>query len=134
MSGGLSGAETAVEVLAVLQLAIIGVSHVVQPQAWVRFFLLLRGKGHAGVFVVAFMSLWFGSIVVAFHSVWSGVPVVLTLIGWAQVMKALIYFAWPAFGLRRMAMLSEERAWTLQAGGVLLVAVGALLAYDLVVA
>jgi len=134
MNGAPPGAETAVAVLAIIQLVIIGVSHIVQPRAWVQFFLLLRGKGHAGVFVVAFMSLWFGSIIVAFHNVWSGVPVILTLIGWAQVLKALIYFAFPAFALRRLALLSEERGWMLAVGGVVLVAVGALLAYDLLAA
>lgn len=80
--------ERAVQLLAVIHLLTIGLSHVLAPRAWADFFVGLRERGQAGVFVVAFMSLWFGSIVVAFHPVWSGIPVVLTLLGWAQVLKA----------------------------------------------
>ena len=126
--------ERAVTVFAVVHFMIIGVSHIAQPRTWVQFFAVLREKGQAGVFVVAFLSLWFGSIIVAFHNVWSGIPVVLTLVGWAQVLKALIYFAFPAFGLRRLESVSEERAWAFSVGGVLLVALGAVLAYDLAAA
>ena len=56
------------------------------------------------------MSLGFGSIIAAFHNVWSGIPAALTVIGWAQVVKALIYFCFPRFGLRRLEMVSVERA------------------------
>jgi len=65
-------------------LLVIGLSHVAQPRAWVEFFVWLRGKGHAGVFVNGFLSLGFGSFIVAFHNVWNGLPVILTLLGWGK--------------------------------------------------
>ncbi len=123
--------ERAVEVFAVVQFVIVGLSHIAQPRTWAHFFIHLRGQGQVGVFVVAFLSLWFGSMIVAFHNVWSGIPVVLTVLGWAQVLKALTYFAFPGFGLRRLGFVSEERAWAFPVAGVFLLALGALLAYDL---
>ena len=123
--------ETAVEVFAILNFLVIGISHILAPRAWASFFDLLRQKGEPGVFVVAFLSLWFGSIIVAFHNVWSGLPAVLTVFGWAQVLKALIYFAFPSFALRRIAMAPPERAHLFAYGGVFLVAVAGFLIYHL---
>ena len=102
--------ERAVQILAVIHLVTIGFSHILAPKAWARFFILLRDKGEPGVFAVGFMSLTFGSIIAAFHQVWSGWALVLTLLGWAQVIKAFIYFAWPAFGLRMLGKVSMETA------------------------
>jgi hypothetical protein len=125
--------ETAVQIFAVINLFTIGLSHILQPRAWTEFFLLLREKGRPGVFAVAFLSLWFGSIIAAFHNVWTGLPLVLTLLGWAQVLKALLYFAFPGFGLRRMEMVSVERAHFMAVAGVVAVAIAGLLGYHVVV-
>ena len=115
------------EVLAVIQFAVIGLSHVFQPRAWAEFFLWIRERGDAGVFAYGFLTLWFGSIIVAFHNVWTGIPAVLTFVGWAQLFKATLYFTAPSFGARRMKMVSVERAWVfVRAGGVLLVLAGLL--------
>jgi hypothetical protein len=83
------------------------------------------------VLFVAFISLGFGSVVAAFHPVWSGVPLVLTLLGWAQVVKALIYFVFPRFGLRRLELISPERAWIFVYPGVVLLALAGLLTWHL---
>ncbi|MEM7356148.1 MAG: hypothetical protein AAF657_35360 [Acidobacteriota bacterium] len=123
--------EHAVQSFAIVHLVTIGLSHVLQPRAWVTFFLWLRERGEAGVFVTAFLSLGMGSIIVAFHNVWSGIPMVLTLFGWAQVLKALIYFLSPSFGLRKMHLVSEERAKLFVAPGVFMLALASLLVYHL---
>src|SRR5688572_2285538 len=123
--------ERAIQVYALIQFVVIGLSHVFQPRAWVTFFILLRDKGDAGVFAVAFMSLWFGSIVVAFHNVWTGLPIALTVIGWAQVLKGLVYFTFPAFGLRRMQMVSYDRAYIFIPGGVVFLVLAGVLGYHL---
>ena len=52
--------ERAVDVLAVILFGIVGLSHILQPRAWVEFFVLLRGKGEAGAFVDAFLNLPLG--------------------------------------------------------------------------
>lgn len=123
--------EAAVQIFAVIHLATIGLSHVLASRAWAELFILLRSKGHAGVFVVAFLSLWFGSIIVAFHNVWSGIPAVLTVLGWAQVLKALLYFTVPAYGLRAMATVSVERARHFVYAGFFLLVLAGLLGYHL---
>lgn len=126
--------EQAVQIFALIQLAIIGVSHIVQPRAWTAFFLWLREKGEAGIFATAFLSLVFGSIIVAFHNVWTGIPLVLTLLGWAQVAKALVYFLWPSYGLRKMQLVSEERAHIFVLPGAALLLIAGLLGYHLLAA
>ena len=111
--------ERAVEIYAIINLTVIGISHVVRPRVWIDFFVVLRERGEAGVFAVAFLNLIFGSIIVAFHNVWLGIPMALTVLGWANVVKALLYFAFPAFGLRKLQFLSHDRANLVVVGGIL---------------
>ena len=121
--------EKATEVFAAVFLLVIGLSHVAQPRAWVEFFICLRGKGHAGVFMNGFLSLGFGSFIVAFHNVWNGLPVILTLLGWGQVLKGLVSFVAPQVALWGLARVSSERAWQFIVGGVLALALSAVLWY-----
>ena len=121
--------ERAIEAFAAVQLLVIGLSHVIQPRVWVEFFTWLRGKGHAGVFVNGFLSLGFGAIIVAFHNVWAGLPMVLTLLGWAQVIKGLVSFVWPQFAMRSLQRVAPERAGEFRVGGILFLALAALMAY-----
>ena len=60
--------ERAVQIYAIINLTVIGISHVVRPRVWVDFFVFLRERGEAGVFAVALLNLIFGSIIVAFHN------------------------------------------------------------------
>lgn len=121
--------EASVQLFAAINFLVIGLSHIFAPRAWANFFDLLRQKGEPGVFVVGFMSLLFGSIVAAFHNVWSGLPAVLTVVGWAQVLKALIYFTFPSFGLRRIGMVPPERAHLFVYGGFFSLALAGLFLY-----
>lgn len=121
--------ERAIELYAAIQFLVIGLSHVLQPRAWVEFFIALREKGRAGVFANGFLSLVFGSLVVSFHDVWTGWPMVLTLIGWAQVIKALVAFVLPDVAMRGLQRVSHERAWEFQIPGALFVALAGLMAY-----
>ena len=121
--------ERAVEIFAAVQFVVIGVSHIVQPRVWVDFFVWLRSKGHAGVFVNGFLSLGFGSIIVAFHNVWSGLPMILTIIGWGQIAKATLSFVAPRIGMRSLERVSPDRAREFVVPGVFFVAVGAMLGY-----
>jgi len=58
---------TEVFVFAAVSLLVIGLSHVAQPRVRVEFFVYLRGKGPAGVFVNGFLCLGFGAFIVAFR-------------------------------------------------------------------
>lgn len=121
--------EQAVQIYAIINLTVIGISHVVRPRVWVDLFVFLRERGEAGVFAVALLNLLFGSIIVAFHNVWWGIPLVLTVWGWANVGKALLYFTFPAFGLRRFQFLSHERANLVVGGGILCLLLAGILGY-----
>src|SRR5262245_23224504 len=121
--------ERSVEVLAAILFGVIGLSHVLQPRAWVEFFILLRGKGEAGVFVDGFLNLSAGAFIVAFHRVWSGIPVVLTLIGWALLIKGVMRFCAPRLALRMIARVSMERRWEFQLAGAALLIVAGIVGY-----
>ena len=121
--------ERATEVFAVVNLLVIGLSHIAQPRGWVEFFSFLRERGHAGVFFNGMLSLTFGSILVAFHNVWTGLPMIVTLLGWAQVLKGLISLVAPTVGLRKMMRVSMERAWEFQVAGAAFVVLSALIAW-----
>ena len=124
--------EKMVELFAIIHLGTMGLSHILAPRGWARFFIWLRSKEEAGVFVVGFMSLGFGSIVAAFHQVWSGIPLILTLLGWAQVLKALIYFCFPRYGLKKLRWVSLERARIFVYPGFVLLALAGVLTYHLI--
>ena len=121
--------EKATEVFAALFLSVIGLSHMAQPRAWVDFFVWLRGKGHAGVFVNGFLALSFGSFIVAFHNVWDGLAVLLTLLGWAQVLKGFMSFVFPQVALWGLERVSIKRAWHFVVGGALALVLSAVLWY-----
>ena len=121
--------ERAIEIFAVVNFVVIGLSHIAQPKAWVEFFVLLRAKGDAGVFVNGMLSLLVGSIIVGFHNVWSGTPALLTAVGWAQILKALVALTAPQVSMRGLMRVSMARAWEFQAAGALFLALSAVIAW-----
>ena len=121
--------ERSVEVLAVILLGVIGLSHIVQPKAWVDYFILLRSKGEAGAFVDGFLHLPLAGLIIAFHNVWSGIPAVLTVLGWCFLVKSLIRFCLPQQGLRMMRRVSMERSWEFQAAGAGLLVLAGVIGY-----
>ena len=123
--------EQAIQIFAVIHLTIIGLSHIAQPRAWAEFFILLREKKETGVFITAFLSLGFGSIIVSFHDVWTGIPMVLTILGWLQILKALVYFVFPSVGLKKLQVVSVEKAYVFIIPGVAFLVVAGLLLYHL---
>ena len=123
--------ERAVEIVAIIWFGVIGLSHLLQPKAWVEFFILLRGKGEAGVFVDGFLNLPVAGIIIAFHNVWSGIPAVLTLVGWCLLIKSLLRFCLPKHSLMMLARVSDERAWEFQAAGAGLLVLAGVLGYGI---
>jgi len=122
--------ETAIERFTVLSYFVICLSHILQPRAWVRFFVNLREKGDAGIFVVAFLQLPLGAMIVSFHNVWTGIPAVVTVLGWANVLKGTLYFLFPAIGMKSIGRVRMERAHEFViAGAVGVVVLSTLVAY-----
>ncbi len=122
----------AVEIALAISFLVLGLSHMLQPRAWIRFFMLLHSKGEAGIFFNAFLHLIPGLLIVSFHNVWSGIPVVLTIIGWGYVIKSTIYFVAPQLGVRALGTINENSGKKFIIAGGLLIALSALLTYSLV--
>jgi len=118
-----------VEMLAVVLFGMIGLSHIVQPKAWVEFFILLRGKGEPGAFMEGFLNLPLAAFIVGFHNIWSGIPVVLTLVGWGLLIKSTIRFCAPKLGVKLMGRVSMERSWEFQVAGAGLVFLAVVIGY-----
>ena len=121
--------EKSVEVLAIIWFGVVGLSHLLQPKAWVEFFILLRGKGEPGAFVDGFLNLPLAGVIIGFHNTWSGIPVVLTLVGWGLLIKSLIRFCAPRLALRIMARVSVERSREFQVAGAGFLGLAGLLGY-----
>ena len=94
-------AET-IAIFASINFTIIGLSHLVQTEAWREFFQQLHSIGKPGAFANGFITLLMGSLIVSFHNVWNGVPALLTLIGWGYILKSTIIFLNPEWNLRSM--------------------------------
>jgi hypothetical protein len=125
----LSSTEQSVQVFAVIHFTTVGLSHLIQPESWVDFFVWLRARERGGVLVHGFLILFFGSIVVAFHNVWSGVAIVLTLVGYLYLAKALLCFVVPATQLRTLGRVSHERTQELRVVGIVYLALAGLVSY-----
>ncbi|HEX4640498.1 MAG TPA: hypothetical protein VH252_03880 [Chthoniobacterales bacterium] len=124
--------ETAVEKLTALFFLVTGLSHIVQPRAWVRFFILLREKGEAGSFLNALIHFPLGAFIVASHNIWHGFPAILvTVIGWGLTIKGAIYFLFPRHGLKMLGTISMERAWQFVVAGIFSVLLGGVIYYPL---
>lgn len=121
--------ERAVEAFLAVCLFGVGLSHALQPLAWVEFFVWLRGQGSCAVFLVGLLSLNCGALVVAFHNVWAGLPAVVTVLGWGMVLKGTVRLAAPGLGLRVYQRVAPERAWHFRSAGVLALALSALCGY-----
>ena len=104
-----SALEQAVEVFAAIHFLIIGLSHLLRPREWARFFADLRGRGTTGALLNGMLSLGMGSVIAAFHNVWTWPGVVLTVIGWLYLGKSLVIFTMPDVGVRSMESASESR-------------------------
>jgi len=122
--------EVAIERFVVLSYFVICLSHILRPRVWVQFFLNLREKGEAGIFVVAFLHLPVGLLIVSFHNVWTGIPAAVTVIGWANVLKGTLYFLFPAIGMKSIGRVRMERAHEFViAGAAGVVVLSVLVAY-----
>lgn len=121
--------ELAVNKLAIISFFIIGVSHIVRPRVWARYFMEMSERGEVGSFQSALLHLPMGVLIVSFHNVWTGLPVVLTLVGWGLVLKSFIYFVSPGHGARVLARVSLERSWEFVVAGVFSVGLSGLFLY-----
>jgi hypothetical protein len=101
--------ERSIEIFAILNFAIVGLSLVVQPMAWARFFSWMSREGEAGAVIYGLFCVLWGSLIVSFHREWHGLLVILPAFGALQLFEGLIFLVAPAFGLSVMAIFNEQR-------------------------
>ena len=122
----------ALQIFALIHLTLMGLSHILQHRAWAEFFVRLRARGHAGVFVHGFLSLGFGSMILAFHDVRTGLAAVLTVVGVLYLLKTVQCFVFPALSMRSLELASVERSKVFIAPGVMFLALAATIGYVIV--
>lgn len=116
-----------IRIYCIISFLIIGISHIIQPKAWIAFFKLLIRQHHAGAFINGFISLPMAALIISFHNIWTGIPVLLTIIGWATLLKATIAFCFPELSLRSMKRVERNNVNEFRVGGILFLIVAAVL-------
>jgi uncharacterized protein YjeT (DUF2065 family) len=114
--------QRAIEVFALLNFAIIGLSLVFQARAWARYFAWMRREGDAGAVIYGLLCLLWGSLIVSFHREWHGFLVILPAFGTLQMIEGVVFLIAPGFGLRLMAILTEDRLGLLRLLGLIALA------------
>jgi len=100
--------ERAIEIFALFNFVIVGLSLVLRPLAWARYFVWMRREGEAGAVIYGLFCLLWGSLIVSFHREWHGLLMVLPIFGAIQLLEGVIFLLLPAFGLKIMALFNEE--------------------------
>jgi uncharacterized protein YjeT (DUF2065 family) len=123
--------ERAVEIFAAINLLVMGLSHVVAPDAWKQFFTVLHAKGAAGSIMNCFLSVGMGSFIIAFHPGFDGVvPSMLTIYGGLSLLKGTVYLLFPRLGVKSIETPTKKEAKLFIIPGVIMTAFGiALLVY-----
>ncbi|WP_423926601.1 hypothetical protein [Candidatus Palauibacter sp.] len=115
---------TAVEVFVSINLIALGLSYILQPDAWKALLSRVQSRGPSGSFGFAFLALGLGSFIVAFHNVWGGVATIVTVYGWGALVKGALYLLFPGFGLKRIAMALSMGAGLWRTAGALAMVLG----------
>jgi hypothetical protein len=119
------------EWFALITCLVVGLSHVLQRQAWAEVFASLHRLGRPGAFANGGLSLVPGAAFIAAHPVWSGPAMVLTLLGWLLVLKGTLCFLAPRLALRSMGKAGAGNGQGFALGGLFLQAIAGVLAYIL---
>jgi len=114
--------QHAIELFALLNFAIVGLSLVVRPAAWGRYFEWMRREGEAGAVVYGLLCVLWGSLIVSFHPTWHGLLIILPAFGALQTIEGLVFLVFPALGLRILAAFTAERYWLIRLLGLIALA------------
>ncbi len=115
---------SAVQMIMLISCALMGLSHLLQPQLWVEFFAHLIERGRFGLVANQFLNAAPAAILVSLHQVWSGPAIVLTLYGWLLLVKSCIGLLLPDIGMRSLR-LSRHGDNAFRGAGIALLIVAA---------
>jgi len=109
---------------------LMGLSHLVQPQLWSRFFEAVWNTGLAAV-IVPLVTLPFALVLIAGHNVWTwDWPVVLTIAGWGMTIKCAAYLLIPGLADRHVAKRIATTPRSFQIVGAIMAIVGGILTWQ----
>ena len=121
--------EIGIERLAALCFVITGLSHMMAPGAWTRFFLNMRAQGEAAGLLNAYVHMPLGVLILAFHWVWSWPGIIVTLVGCALTLKGALYFIYPRIADIGLGHITEENGWRFRVAGVFGVILGLIMGW-----
>jgi len=99
--------QRAIEIFAFLNFTIVGLSLLLQPMAWARYFAWMRREGDAGAVIYGLLCVLWGSLIVSFHREWNGLLVILPIFGVIQLTEGAVFLIAPSAGLKLMAVFNE---------------------------
>ena len=109
---------------------LMGLSHVVQPQLWVRFFEAVARTGLASV-IIPLYTLLVALVLVVGHNVWEwGWPLFLTIVGWGMLIKCSLYLLVPGFTDRVLVTTMAKSARSYQIAGAVMAFFGGVLTWQ----
>jgi hypothetical protein len=109
---------------------LMGLSHLVQPQLWVRFFAVMGQTGLAAA-IIPIYTLPFGLVLIVGHNVWVwDWPLFLTIAGWGMTIKCALYLLAPGLTDRVLAKKMVKTPRTFQIAGAIMAFFGGMLTWQ----
>jgi hypothetical protein len=109
---------------------VLGLSHLVQPQLWVRFFETMRLTRLAAV-IIPLYTLPIALVLIVGHNVWTwDWSLFLTIAGWMMTIKCTLYLLVPGLVDRMLErnMVKSSRAY--QVAGAIMTLFGGVIAWQ----
>ncbi len=109
---------------------IMGLSHLLQPNSWVRFFEVVKQSGVAAI-IIPMYTLPFGLVLIATHNIWTfDWPVFLTIAGWGMTIKSAAYLLVPTLADRMLDKKIATTPRSYQIVGAISAMFGAILIWE----
>ncbi|MCI0332324.1 MAG: hypothetical protein L0228_03740 [Planctomycetes bacterium] len=109
---------------------LIGLSHLLQPQLWVRFFEVVKQTGVAAA-IIPMYTLPLGLVLIVGHNVWAiGWPLFLTLAGWLMMIKCALYLLVPSAADQVLEKQPAKSARSFRLAGAIMTFLGGVLTWQ----
>ncbi len=109
---------------------LMGLSHLVQPRLWVRFFEVVRQTGVAAC-IIPMYTLPLALVLIVGHNVWVwDWPLFLTIAGWGMTIKCTLHLLVPGFADRVLEKNMAKTARGYQVAGAIMTFFGGILTWQ----
>ena len=108
---------------------LLGLSHLVQPQLWVRFFEVVSRTGVAGC-IIPMYTLPIALVLIVGHNIWVwDWPLFLTIAGWGMTIKCAVYLLLPRLVDRVLEQNTARSTRSFQIAGALMTLCGGMVTW-----